>query len=243
MSSRPGSNTPLWRLWLTWLLSSTAGSSVGFMLGVCASCGLIAVSVNTEVVGPGSGSSWFLVVYVLVLGVLTGLCMAIGQAIFLEARVRVPDTHWVSLSTLGSGVGVLVANLPYFIGENPRGNAVMAALLAAAGGALLGGSQWLALRKASTLAVWWIPASAVAWSAGQMAAFLVENIWFISRSSDPLPSGIDVAKMLGYPLIIPYVASVLLGGVVACIIQAHGHPPISAQPHTLAQPPRSTSPS
>ncbi|HEX8596889.1 MAG TPA: hypothetical protein VF952_00020 [Chloroflexia bacterium] len=201
------------------------------------------MSANTGVVGPGSGSRWFLPVFLLVLGVLTGLCMAIGQAIFLETQVRVPDSHWVSLSTLGSGVGILVANLPYFFGENPRGNAVVAALLAGAGGALLGASQWLALRKASTLAVWWIPASALAWGAGQMAVFLVENIWPISGTSDPLPSGSDAAKMLGYPLIIPAVASVLLGVVVARIIQAPAQPSISAQPYKPAPPPHSTSPS
>lgn len=243
MSSYPAAPRPAWSLWLYWVLSSATGSSIGFVLGVCAACGLAAGSLNSGGTAAGSSDPILMARHLLILGIFTGLFMAVGQAIFLEGYLHLSPAWWVCITALGSGVGILVANLPYFVAGNPRHNEALALFLAAAGGAALGCSQWLVLRRANTHAVWWIPASALAWATGQLASFLAGNTWPISGSSDPLPSTGDIVKLLGYPLIIPSVAAALLGVVLARIIQADGRRLTSVHTHNPAQPPHSTSPS
>ena len=117
--------------------------------------------------------------------IVTGLAIAILQWFVLKSRMD-RAWRWILATSIAWGIGFLLFA------------AIPAALDFVNGfvlGAVTGIGQWLFLRKELQWAGWWIPISALAWSAGLtlMPGILLSGIW------PGLITGIALEILLRHP--------------------------------------------
>ncbi len=133
-----------WRIWLGWVLASTAG-------------GAVTMAVTGALVRGGSpNASAVAAVFGSLIGALPGITQ------WLVLRRQIPQAHmWVLASAMG---GIVVGVLGFAMGEavgGPVGGSVI--------GASLGIMQWLVLRRLISRAYVWVPASIVGFALGLTA--------------------------------------------------------------------------
>lgn len=151
-----------WR-WTVW---TGLGELIGF--------GLVGLLAFAMLVGGDEPSLRTLIAFSILAAVVEGGALAYAQWRALRTRVRVGYAAWalatiwpaalayVAGMLLGPRVGTLGAPIALIIAL-----AFAAALLL---GALMGLGQWLVLRTRADRASWWIPANAIGWGIGLVAA-------------------------------------------------------------------------
>lgn len=138
-------------VWWQWTLANAVGLTVAMtarqlILGL--------------VVGAVGGTAGRLLV-----GAVIGLVVGFAQRLLLGEHLQRPG-WWVAANALGWAVGWSAGWLAGWDLFGTMGlNAVFTATGATAG-TLAGLLQWVALRRQSRAAAWWIPASALGWALG-----------------------------------------------------------------------------
>ena len=169
-----------WKLWLQWVVANAASETVG--LGTSLLIGAFLL-VNAE---PTIGA-----LPAAALGVVAGTLIEgsiVGTAQWLVLRhplERMRWRTWVLATALGAFVAWTLGMIPStLLFTAPDSGAAapgqmsdlmiytLAAGMGIALGAILGGSQWLALRRHVPKAGWWVPGNALAWMLGMVVVFL-----------------------------------------------------------------------
>jgi hypothetical protein len=160
-----------WGFWLQWLLASTVGWFVGF---------IISWLLAAIILGEDNGIN----VLKLILGYFMGgaaLGSVVGLMQWLVLRRQVSRAGWWVLASAagfavvgGGGYGAADVVFDYLIGwggvsslTNILGRTVVVAL----GGAVAGILQWLVLQSQVSRAGWWVLASTVGWGLCMAMAF------------------------------------------------------------------------
>ena len=169
---------PDWRVWLWWVLASMVGWAVGGYVGVALGGGLSRGIIVAGYVGVALG----------------GIATAVLQ--WLVLRQRVSRAGWWVVTGIAGGavVGVLVVGVGWVVGVG--GSAVGGpdwganwgpdwsanpgkdvGWVAGAGlyGAVVGGLQWLVLRRRVARAGWWVLASTVGWVVGGLVSGITDT--------------------------------------------------------------------
>jgi len=145
-----------WSLFGRWFL----GTLIGWFVGI-----LLAIGLSYTVVGLFYAEETNLIVG-LVLGAVVGLAQTIAVR-----RVLPLTQRWVWGAAAGLGipfiVGVVVSEVWFNVTETSD---TWLVLVAVAGGALAGLLQAPALRRHTSRAHWWIPASLVSWGVAWLAS-------------------------------------------------------------------------
>ncbi len=127
-------------------------------------------------------------------GAALGLLLGFGQ--WLVLRRHLAHLHWwplVSLAGLTGGIA-----LGYGAGMALQALDGIATLASVATGALfLGLLQWLLLRRRLQNAIWWLPATLLAWGFGLPAGWLLVILGFILEPTLSLPGGLLTGGILG----------------------------------------------
>ncbi len=189
-----------WGFWLGWVMISTVGWSVGFMVGFVLFMFIVGEDNGINVLRSILGYFMF--------GAALGSMVGLMQWLIL--RIFVSRTGWwVLASTAGFAVGwggVFVAIFGYPEGmggmssfTNVLGKAVVVAL----GGAVTGILQWLVLRGKVSRAGWWVLASTVGLALGVTVA-------------DAIPNEMD---LLGVLLLPGAVLGAVTGGVLIWLLR------------------------
>jgi hypothetical protein len=147
-----------WGFWLQWVLASTVGLLLGFIVGFPLS--FLAMDILGERLGQSFG------------GIVFGI--GVGGLQWLVLRRRISRAGWWVLASAAGGYGIVQA---MFLGafEGYVGSLSFGALLSitgvvALGGAVTGTLQWLVLRGQVSRAGWWVLASTVGWGLSMTAA-------------------------------------------------------------------------
>ena len=185
---------------------------------------------TTFVLGVGAAS--FLEADQGVAGILTAAILAVLLGIFLEGVVvgvaqgavlqrRRPDIQlhsWVTATALGAGLAWLIGMIPstaMALSGPPAGQPsiqepalvtqlVLAAALGFATGPILGGAQWMVLRRRVSRSAVWLWANALAWALGMPAIFA--GMDFVPWNGPPIARAIAIYAVC-------LVAGLIVGGV------------------------------
>jgi hypothetical protein len=173
------------RLWRRWVLATTAGEAVGFLLPALAA-GLI----------PSSAGDLVRLVVLVVAGAGEGAVLGWAQSRVL--RRPLPDLRvsaWTVRTALAAAVAWLIGMLPSVLSDRwtrlPA--VVVAALGVVAGGVLLasiGVAQWTVLRRHLRGSGWWIGWTALGWAAALVVFTLVATPLWRPGQSDVLVAAI-----------------------------------------------------
>ncbi|SRR6266516_1289779 len=169
-----------WKLWFQWILANAVSETVG--LGTTLLIGAFLL-VNAE---PTIGALTAAALGVLAGTVIEGSIVGTAQWLVLRHPLKRLRWHvWALATALGACVAWTLGMIPRtLVFTAPESGAAapgeisdlmiytMAAAMGIALGAILGGSQWLALRRHVPKAGWWIPANALAWMLGMVVVFL-----------------------------------------------------------------------
>lgn len=180
-----GSSTPLSAtrsLWGRWVIANAVGELIG--LGGTALAALLllpALSTATNLATTLATAAVFIIAGTVIEGV------AVGTAQWLVLRrplPRLPWRRWVAATAAGAGIAWAAGMVPstlMALGQDaeqaatgePRAILVypLAFLLGLLLGPVLGGAQWLVLRRSVGQAGGWIVANAVAWGGGMVLIF------------------------------------------------------------------------
>ena len=172
-----------WDTWRAWVLANLVAEALG--LGATLLVGILLFGGLEPRIG---------IVPVALLGITLGaLCEGsiVGGLQWLVLRRPIPELRWREWATAtGVGaafawaLGMIPSTVISFMSEQaPVGNdqgfapaewavLLLAAAMGAILGAVLGGAQWVALRRYAPRAGWWIAANAVAWAAGMTLVFV-----------------------------------------------------------------------
>ncbi len=141
-----------WRFWLWWVLASTVGWLLGFLVGFIGGHAVeeILPSYGNAAIGAGLGAG-----------------VGIMQWLILRRQVSRAG-WWVLASIVGLAVAPVVGTAValaggYSITPESFGVLVGWIVVAAVGGAMAGIMQWLILRRQVSRAGWWVLASTVGW--------------------------------------------------------------------------------
>jgi hypothetical protein len=173
-----------WGFWLGWVLASTMGMLVGFMMMF-----FIAAFMSELFDSELLDIEWL---FDLFAGIMLGIGVGILQ--WLVLRQRVSGVGWWILASVAAGYGIFLAS---FIGISESlsfGLFLRFTGVAALGGAVTGILQWLVLRGKVSRAGWWVLASTVGWALGMA----------VSRA---IPLGVDPE------LLVLIVAAAVMGAV------------------------------
>jgi hypothetical protein len=200
-------------LWSRWVLANLVGEFLG--LGLAGAVGAAVMLV----VGGAAGAATFilmagaLVVAALLEGTVVGLAQWWVLGRYLPALTR---RVWVLATVLGAIVAWMIGMTLGTLGADLIGSGnstaalLFSAVLGPVVGALLGMTQWLALRRHVERAGWWVLANALAWTAGMAVIFaatgiiqedtpvaVVVTIWAVSG----ILAGVVVAAIHGLVLV------------------------------------------
>lgn len=180
-----------WGLWGRWVGVNAAAEGVG--LGGSLLVGFLLFP-QIEAVSGAAGAIGVALGAVLLGTFLEGVLVGAAQALVLRKPLpRLRAATWVLFTALGAFVAWTLGMIPSTImslsmdatsvassAPPPEfSDALVYALAAAMGlvlGLLLGGGQWLALRRHVRRAGWWIPANAAAWMLGMPVVFAGMNL-------------------------------------------------------------------
>lgn len=169
------------RLWGRWIIANALGELLG--LGLVAAIGAMIIVRTGEPTGAREVLS--LAALMVTLGAIEGLI--VGYAQWRAFRAELPAMTcraWTAATAGGAFIAWLLGMIPSTI-MNLRGNGTtepapdpsaalmlsLAALMGLALGLILALPQWLVLRRQVRHAGWWLPANALAWSAGMPVIF------------------------------------------------------------------------
>ncbi|MGB3714514.1 MAG: hypothetical protein WA996_08810 [Candidatus Promineifilaceae bacterium] len=149
-----------WVFWLQWVVASTVGLFVGWMLA------FVLLALSGIVLGLGDCDACD----ALAFGI--GLGIGVGVLQWLVLRRRVSGAGWWVLASAAGGYGIWQLE---FTGYSDSLEMSYVSLLGwtgvvALGGAVTGTLQWLVLRGQVSRAGWWVLASTVGWGLGVTAA-------------------------------------------------------------------------
>jgi hypothetical protein len=161
-------------LWLHWVVANVVGEIVGFGLA-----GVIMMIAGDAIAAQeGIGQLLWGALAILAMGTVEGTAVALAQWTVLRRTVASLTLRVWLIATLagailawgcGMAIGTVAGDA---IAASETDLPIAAALvIGAIAGTILAGPQWLALRRASIAAPWWIPAHAFAWSVGMIVAF------------------------------------------------------------------------
>jgi hypothetical protein len=142
----------------------------------------------------GLDSSFDTLRQALTLGAVLGLLLGLGQWLIL--RRHLARLHgWPLLSVAGLTGGIA---LGYGVGSALQALDGIATLASVATGALfLGLLQWLLLRRHLRAAIWWLPATLLAWGLGLPAGWILVILGFILEPTLSLPGGLLTGLLTG----------------------------------------------
>jgi hypothetical protein len=146
-----------WDLWGRWLLATL----VGWFVGIIAA---IAIMHNVYDIGDLFYRQETDLIVVIV-GLVPGA--GIGLAQMMAVRQVLPLTQrWVWGAVVGMGIPFIVAMIldEVWLGPEPPTSGMWLVPVAMAGGALAGLIQVPTLRRHTSRAQWWVPASLVSWA-------------------------------------------------------------------------------
>lgn len=186
-----------WGFWLQWVLASTVGMFVGFILGFLVTAGI------PEVLGKWFGFSVF--------GIVLGLAVGVLQWSILRRRVSL--TGWWVLATAVGGLGIFQAGLIFgfsaFIGPYKSLVAFLGWIgIASLGGLVTGALQWLVLRGKVSRSGWWVLASTVGWA---LSATVTRAI----------PWGVDDKDAMFGMVVAGVVWGMVTGGALVWLLRKH----------------------
>ncbi len=188
--------------------------------------------------------------FILCSSITIGLVVGLGQRIVLRDWQR-DDRGWIWATTIGLVLANTAAQTArwFMFRHCPPGdfapfcaNALSVTLryglCGAIGGGIIGGAQWLVLRRQTQRASWWIPINAASWAVGASCGFI--TYWIAAAHFAmyriPLAAELDfVGFGTGFPLTVVIVA-VLTGLALPRLLEDRGKPdagsPNSAQVRT-----------
>jgi hypothetical protein len=158
------------------VLANVAGEAVGF--GGAALLGAGAAALTEGLTGVSYAGAALLAI--LAVGAVEGSCVGLAQWFVLRGPLpAVRLRAWLLATVCGAvaawGVGMAVGTRmgDGAAGAGPPVGVMLlgGAAIGAAAGVILAVPQWLVLRRAVRRAGWWVPAHALAWSAGMLVAF------------------------------------------------------------------------
>ncbi len=181
-----------WGFWILYVLASTFGMLVGFVLG------FFLVDALPDVVGEWFGTS--------VLGIVLG--MAVGILQWLVLRRRVSGAGWWIFASAIGGFAIFQAGLFFGFSTEYESSAALLgwAGVVALGGVAAGTLQWLVLRGQAARAGWWVLASTVGWVLSVMGV-------------RELPWGVDPSDLLWGMVATGAVLGVVTGGVLVWLLR------------------------
>jgi hypothetical protein len=175
-----------WETWREWLLANLVAEALG--LGATLLVGTLLLGGLESRIG---------LIPVVVLGVILGALSEggiVGSLQWLVLRRPIPSIRWrewAIATVVGAGIAWVLGWLPSVVmsfvpAQSPQTVPdstqgfdmalpvilLLAAAMGVALGAILGTAQWIALRKHTPKAGWWILANAVAWAIGMVLVFV-----------------------------------------------------------------------
>lgn len=215
-----GSERPGLKLWASWVGANAAGELVG--LGVSA---LVVWTTMSYLASTGQAAGLTEHIVAAIVMVVAGALVegfAVGTAQWLVLRRvfwLIGRGEWVFATAVGAGIAWMLGVVPstlMSLGEQGGGMAVpemggpltllLAALMGAVLGPVLGLPQWLVLRNYVSRAGWWVPAQSAAWALGMPLVFF---------AAGSIPEGTPL------PLVVLFVA-VTLALAGAAVGAVHG---------------------
>ena len=234
-------------LWCRWVLSNTIAGAVGLFLGTFPLYAFLRlVNSNRVWVTPDTTPFYLdaaqrpVALAALFIGISAsfGFSMGVVQSRILTRHVK-GWRHWVwiwlSIAGIGSALLLLIFTTMAFNSTLSPDNLLRWLVPGILGGATFGFLQWLALRKYTRDAYWWIPANALGWG---MAAMVI----VVSRL---IVSTIRLGALPWYISAIIISLFLVAPATFTGIFLARSRRPISnplLTPYTPSQPPHSTSP-
>lgn len=161
-------------LWLSWILASSLGYSLSFVL--IAGCFFFLFIMLQMGLGHGMSAAGLLAIVLAVLvltSVIGGLVVGRLQLLVLRRRLDRPRIWliWTTLAWIFIGLAPIISwylwdlrllyllllerDMPALLGLSALGTVAI--------GTVVGICQWMSLRRTVKAAAWWIPISALAW--------------------------------------------------------------------------------
>ncbi len=150
-----------WRFGILWMLVTTVGWAIGFVMG-------FALAHIGEAVEPFIGSVLGGILAYVIFGAASGAVVGLVQWLVLRRQISRAG-WWILASAAGlavaTGAGIVVAWLTGYSIELAN-FAVLGrwVAVAALGGAVIGILQWFVLRRQVSRASWWVLASTLGWA-------------------------------------------------------------------------------
>lgn len=196
------------RLWRRWVVANGLGEMIG--LGLSGALTVSLILANESVIGPLAAALITVVGCTLIEGT------AVGVAQWRELRVPLPRItlrSWWLGTAAGAFIAWMLGMLPSTVfsmmeaAENTTAAStaagpemsqgitlLLAALLGAVAGPILGLGQWWVLRRHVARAWWWIPAHSAAWAVGMPIIFQLVD--WIAPGAFTLQDALLAAAML-----------------------------------------------
>ena len=187
-----------WSLWARWVVATLLGAGAGWTAGLYAAAAL------AEGNRPfNSNAIW----------IVAGFCIGLAQWLVIRTHLK-RAWQWLFASVVGwvvaFNVGALVLDTMTGVLNGPgldwfeaaaQVNATITGfallfvvwfLIGAAGGAVVGGTQWLVLRQYYPHTEWWVAVNALGWGIGVGVSWfaLLGIFYFFSASLSSLAPGI-----------------------------------------------------
>ncbi len=208
-----------WWIWRQWVVANSVGELLG--LGISAAIGLGVVALLSWWLGTLSPVLFALII--VMAGVIEGAIVGVAQWTVLRQRLPdLPRTQWVRATAAGAFIAWALGMLPgTLIDMGSMGGSteefslppgveyLLAALMGAVLGPILGGVQWWVLRAYVQQAWQWIPAHALAWAGGMTAIFVVMGL---------LPPTIDPSWMVVAFALAGIVAGAVVGAIHGVVV-------------------------
>ena len=210
--------TPGLMLWFGWVMATTLSVVVGMSLAAAFVWVPPDVMDNPNVALSGDNAIGPTSVYAIGLVLLFVPSVALAQGLVLLRLAGFSNWRsWVVLTALGSLLALLASVMTCRIVQEqmPVGVPWFWAILA---GIILGVAQWPRLQRYTSQAVWWIPASGVAWLAATIAGSITNEA--VRSNFFPYLAAQDVTEYPFYPHegAVIWVASWAAGAVIYATI-------------------------
>lgn len=214
---RPTSLYSYLLLWVQWVSASVVAGFAGLIAGFILFAGVVTLmlvlNLPDTVTRPVQIMSSSLVI-----GGLIGLSLVGAQKLLIERYVQLPR-GFIRSSTIGALLGLLLNRF------NEIGlHLVAPPIVAAAGGAIFGFSQWLVLRRSLRQAGWWVPANMLAWGSGGTLMYSLVEAWTYRGGSDPFPGDGIFLDTFGLPMVCLVTASAITGIALVWLLRTSSRP-------------------
>ena len=188
-------------LWSRWLVTVTAAEALGFL--VPAAVGAVLVDAPDTTMAPA----------IIAAGLVEGTLLGAGQAaVARRALPGLPVVRFVALTAAAAAFAYAIAMVPVLLGTRLTDLpwpviGLLGLLLAILLLGSIGTAQWTVLRGELSGAGMWVPATAVAWTAGLLAFLGVATpLW---EPGQPLGLTIAIGALAG--LVMATVVAALTG--------------------------------